>query len=70
MKVPYREDGYWTTFGKRDAARTKKFETLLLSKVSAKSLPRISDLASAQMLAVEDENMRRCAAYAKNTLGL
>ena len=70
LKVPYREDAYWVTYDKRDTDRIKKFETSLLSKVSSGELPRISNLASARMLAVEDENIRRSAAYAKRTLKL
>lgn len=70
LKVPYREDGYWATYEKRDTARIRKFETSLLSRNTSNQLPRISNLASARMLAVEDENIRRSAAYAKRTLKL
>lgn len=70
LKVPYREDGYWATYEKRDTIRIQKFETSLLSKASTRSLPRISNLANAPMLTIEDENIRRSAAYAKQTLAL
>lgn len=70
LKVPYRQDGYWVTYEKRDAARIQKFETSLLSKVSSAQLPRISNLAPTAMLTAEDENIRRSAAYAKRTLKL
>ena len=70
LKVPYLEDKYWVTYEKRDAARIRKFETLLRNKASAKPLPRISNLAGDRMLAVEDDNIRRSAVYAKNKLRL
>lgn len=70
LKVPYHTDGYWATYEKRDAARIREFESSLLGKFSAKQLPRVSNLTSALMLAAEDENIRRSAAYAKQTLEL
>jgi hypothetical protein len=33
-------------------------------------LPRVTELSAAQALAIEDENLRRSAAYAKQTLKL
>jgi len=67
LKVPYREDGYWATYEKRNEVRTQKFEASILSKAS-KSLPGISGLSSARMLEAEDENIRRSVAFAKNNL--
>jgi sugar phosphate isomerase/epimerase len=70
LKVPYREDRYWVTYERRDAARIQKFESRILSQASTKPLPKVSDLSSEHMLAAEDENLRRSVAYAKKTLGL
>lgn len=70
LKVPYRDDAYWVTYERRDQQRVRKFETLLLSKAKALPLPRISHLAGDRMQAVEDENIRRSAHYAKQTLNL
>ena len=67
LKVPYREDGYWATYEKRNAVRIQTFETSILSKAS-KSLPRISGLSSARMLETEDDNIRRSVAFAKKNL--
>jgi len=67
LKVPYREDGYWATYDKRNAGRIQAFETSILSKAS-KSLPRISGLSNARMLEAEDDNIRRSVAFAKKNL--
>lgn len=70
LKIPYRDDAYWVTYERRDRRRVRRFETSLLSKAQARPLPRISGLAGDRMLAVEDENIRRSAHYARQTLNL
>lgn len=70
LKVPYKTDKYWTTYPQRDEARIQKFERGVLSKASAKPLPRITGLSSEQALAAENENIRRCVEYAKKNLGV
>jgi 3-oxoisoapionate decarboxylase len=70
LKVPYLDDKYWASFEKRDDGRIEKFKSQVLSKASSKPLPKISGMSSAQMLATEDDNIRRCVSYSKRTLGL
>jgi sugar phosphate isomerase/epimerase len=70
LKVPYREDRYWASFGGRDAARIAAFEKGLLSAASAEPLSRPSELPLEKMEALEDENVRRSTAYARKTLQL
>jgi len=70
LKVPYKTDKYWATYAERDNARVQKFERTVLSKPSAKPLPRITGLSSEQALAAENENIRRCVDYAKKHLGV
>ena len=70
LKVPYKNDHYWITHERRDEARIRKFENTVLKQAWAKPLPRVTELGAAQALAFEDENLRRCAAYAKETLKL
>jgi hypothetical protein len=70
LKVPYKTDLYWVTYARRDEARIAKFENTVLKKASAKPLPKIAGLSAEQALAAEDDNLRRCAAYAKQTLKL
>jgi 3-oxoisoapionate decarboxylase len=70
LKVPYKTDHYWITHERRDEARIRKFENTVLKQAWTKPLPRVTELGAAQALAFEDENLRRCAAYAKQTLKL
>jgi sugar phosphate isomerase/epimerase len=70
LKVPYLEDKYWVTYEKRDEAKIQKFKANTLSKAAKTPLPKVSGMSSQRMLAVEDDNIRRCVAYAKRTLGL
>ena len=42
LKVPYRDDGYWASFGGRDAARIAAFEARVLSKARGSSRCRAS----------------------------
>jgi 3-oxoisoapionate decarboxylase len=70
LKVPYLDDKYWVTYEKRDNAKVEKFKSSILSKASRTPLPKVSGMSSQRMLAVEDDNVRRCVAYAKRTLGL
>ena len=70
LKVPYKTDKYWASFGGRDAARVAAFEKGLLSKASAEDLPRVSALGLDKMQEREDENVRRSTAYARESLKL
>jgi hypothetical protein len=68
--VPYLRDDYWLTYGQRDDTRIARFRETVLAKAATKPLPTISNLSEAQMLAAEDDNIRRSLAYAKNKLNL
>jgi sugar phosphate isomerase/epimerase len=70
LKVPYLEDKYWATYEARDNARIEKFKALVSQKAASTPLPRVTGLAPAEMLAAEDDNIRRSAAYARATLRL
>ena len=71
LKVPYRDDGYWASFGGRDAARIAAFEKRVLSRArSAGPLPRVSGSSLEAMQAQEDENVRLSTAFARDTLHL
>jgi 3-oxoisoapionate decarboxylase len=70
LTVPYLDDKYWASHEKRDTARIEKFKSAVLSRAWTKPLPKFSGMSSPRMLAIEDDNIRRCVAYAKRTLGL
>jgi hypothetical protein len=42
LRVPYKTDLYWATYAKRDQPRIDRFERGVLSRASARPLPRIS----------------------------
>jgi sugar phosphate isomerase/epimerase len=70
LRVPYLDDAYWVTYDRRDPARIDTFRQAVLAKASTAPLPRITGLSPEAMLAAEDDNVRKCAVYAKETLGL
>jgi 3-oxoisoapionate decarboxylase len=70
LNVPYKTDHYWITHERRDEALIRNFENTILKQAWTKPLPRVAGLGPAEALAFEDENLRRSAAYAKQTLKL
>jgi sugar phosphate isomerase/epimerase len=68
LKVPYLKDAYWATFGGRNPALVERFRASALARASKDPLPRVSGLALEQMIASEDENVRLCTAFARETL--
>ena len=69
LKVPYLDDAYWATYARRDEARIEAFRAAVLAKAQTAPLPRITGLALEEMVKAEDENVRRCAAFARERLG-
>jgi sugar phosphate isomerase/epimerase len=70
LKVPCLTDGYWATLPDlpaRDLARTLG---LVQASAGKKSLPRASHLSRSEQGALEDENIKRCLAYAREHLEL
>ena len=70
LKVPYRDDSYWASFGGRDEARIAAFEKRVLSRARKEPLPRVSGSSLEAMQAQEDENVRLSTAFARDTLHL
>jgi len=68
LKVPYLDDAYWATYEKRDEARIEAFRALVLSKAATEPLPKIAGKSYEEMVAAEDENVRRSTAFARKTL--
>lgn len=68
LKVPYKTDKYWATFGGRDTARIQKFERGTLTRAATKPLPRVTGLSAEQAQAFEDENILRSTAYTRKHL--
>jgi 3-oxoisoapionate decarboxylase len=68
LKVPHLDDAYWATYEKRDLARIDAFRMGVLSKAATEPLPRISGKSYEDMVAAEDDNVRRSTAFARRTL--
>jgi sugar phosphate isomerase/epimerase len=70
LKIPCLTDKYWATFGGvpgSDLARTLDF---VRRHAATKPLAKISTLPLADRLALEEENNRKCLAYAREHLAL
>jgi sugar phosphate isomerase/epimerase len=68
LKVPCLTEKYWATLDgvpSRDLART-----LALARRRKQSLPMLSGLPRERQLAVEEDNVRKCLAYARDRLDL
>jgi sugar phosphate isomerase/epimerase len=68
LKVPCLTEKYWATLGEvpgRDLART-----LALVRGRKRALPTLGDLPRERQLAVEEDNVRKCLAYAREHLDL
>lgn len=69
LPVPCCRDAYWLTRTDGDRSSAERFiETLLASAVTA-PLPRTTGLSPEAAVALEDEHVRRCTAYAYEVLG-
>lgn len=69
LSVPYRQDPYWATFDRRDAAAVARFESTYLKGKPPAALARISALGDEAALAAENENLRKSVAHARTRLG-
>ena len=70
LEIPVFTEKYWATFTAlpgRDLAMMLK---AVKNRKSSKPLPRISHLSPDEQLRVEAENVRKCIAYAADTLGI
>ncbi len=70
LEVPCLTEKYWATFADvpgRDLARTLR---MVRAHASSEPLPRIGHLPLKEQVAREDENVRKCLAYARDHLGL
>jgi len=70
LRVPFLDEAYWATYGKRDEARIERFRAEVLSKASKEPLPRVSDKACEAKVAAEDDNVRRSTEFARKALHL
>jgi 3-oxoisoapionate decarboxylase len=70
LKVPYLSPKYWATFPDLPGRDLVRALALIRAKASKRPLPRVSPLPPDERLKAEDDNVRRCLAYAREHLGL
>ncbi len=70
LRIPCLTDQYWTTFPDRSGLYLARALRRVRDCQSERPLPRPGLLAVDQRLQLEDENIRRCLAYAAQQLGL
>ena len=69
LKVPCLTEGYWATFPDLPGRHLAHTLSLVRDHPPSQPLPRISPLPLAEQLRAEDDNIRRCLAFARERLG-
>jgi sugar phosphate isomerase/epimerase len=70
LKIPCLTEKYWAAMGGvsgRDLARTL---AMVRAKAAKEPLPRVANLSLEERLKAEDDNVKKCLAYAGSRLGL
>jgi sugar phosphate isomerase/epimerase len=70
LKVPCLSPGYWATFPDLPGRHLARTLSLVRDHPPSRPLPRINPLPPAEQLRAEDENIRRCLAFARQHLAL
>jgi sugar phosphate isomerase/epimerase len=68
LRVPCLTKKYWLTFADLPGRRLAESLALVRSHAAKKPLPRITGLKRDEQLKLEDDNVRRCLAYAREHL--
>jgi 3-oxoisoapionate decarboxylase len=68
LKIPCLTDAYWVTFPERNGEYLAR--TLRLVRDHSEPLPHVSGLDEAARRQQEEDNVKQCLAYARDTLGL
>lgn len=70
LRIPCLTEKYWATFPGREAVHLARMLRTVNEKRSVMPLPRMEGKSSAEQLAFEEENVRRCLTFARDRLGL
>jgi sugar phosphate isomerase/epimerase len=70
LKVPCLTEGYWATFADLPGRHLARALTLVRDHPLRQPLPRVGSLPREEQLGVEEDNVRRCLAHAREKLGL
>jgi hypothetical protein len=68
LKVPCLTDKYWLTFPDRPGKYLA--DTLTMVRKHAQKLPTLDGLSQPMQLRLEDDNVKHCLNYARNSLNL
>jgi 3-oxoisoapionate decarboxylase len=68
LDIPCLDDRYWTTFPDLPARHLAHALSYARAHPPARPLPRVAQLGPEERLRTEDENIRRCLAYARDHL--
>jgi sugar phosphate isomerase/epimerase len=68
LKVPCLTEGYWVTFPDLPGRHVARALSLVRDHPPSHSLPRVSQLPHEEQLRAEDDNIRRCLAFAREQL--
>jgi len=69
LKVPCLTEGYWAAMGDIPGANLARTLKMVRTR-AAQSVPQVSQLSVSEQFALEDANVKKCLAYAKEHLGL
>ncbi len=70
LKVPCLSEKYWVTFPDRSGSALARTLTMIRSNKPLHPLPQVENLSPADVIRLEEENVRRCLAYARDRLDL
>ena len=70
LKVPCMTPQYWTVFPERNGAYLARTFKLVQQHSSASALPTVSELAPADRVRIEEENVKACFRYAHDKLNI
>jgi 3-oxoisoapionate decarboxylase len=69
LKVPCLTEGYWATFPELNGRHLARAISLVRNSPRNERLPWTSKLPRDEQVRAEDDNVRRCLAFARDQLG-
>ncbi|MBI4662537.1 MAG: sugar phosphate isomerase/epimerase [Verrucomicrobia bacterium] len=70
LRIPCLEEKYWTTLDQVPGRHLAATITMVKARASKQPLPTVAGLDQAGRIKFEDDNVRKCLAYAREHLGL
>jgi len=70
LKVPCLTEGYWSAMGDIPGSHLAHMLKMVRTRAGKEALPQVSRLPTSEQFAMEDANVKKCLAYAREHLGL